>query len=862
MSSSLLPSAPLFIPQSVLAQRAVLAATTQGAAGSGSGAQRRRRNRGGGASADGVGDSPSVQGDGARSGPATSGTEAPAAQARRRNRGGNRGGGASADGVDASPSVQGDGARSGPATSGTEAPTTAQARRRNRGGNRGGGASADGVDASPSVQGDGARSGPATSGTEAPTTAQARRRNRGGNRGGGASADGVDASPSVQGDGARSGPATSGTEAPTTAQARRRNRGGNRGGGASADGEAPTPAPAAAAKAQRRRRGDASADGEVPANAATTKAQRRKWWHSLPDDVTDCITFEAIRDLRYPPFELQPQIGKSLEDVHSNSLFDPKSLSKYFLTTTQFVHPFSRREVTLEEVRRLDAHLDRHKLRDRNDPTRLEETFAHPEERLRELEGRAISQERGVINQHMMRVFGGNGIGGEPIERGARRSQRGDVRLRHVDDTTHADGPRQLGQDTSWRLVDDGMQGEWATLGVPEPQAQMIRNANAFPSLGNWVGHRTSNVPPPPPDAFPALETETASQPRPVTATAAVWGANSSGSTRPPASVVAAASREEPPPPPPRPARSMMRLGQVPASSTVGQAAATPPQIELSEEEEAALARRRQLAEAFGIADPDNRPSSFAASSATQFSSDVLALARRNPDFVRLVESQLQQFVLSASAPNVARRPMRHSLPSSACRMHRKLCHEVAESFGLTTHSFGSGADRHVDCFYNSNSGVPSTRLSDAMLVEPSALEESDASTQGAAVEKFEMRFCDVENVRGLRGMLREWEVALNPVDGRTSDRYVALFSTERDLEQAQSRFGAGVRGIFRVEHASPAPPPPPPPTTTTTTPVRDERERPLQEVPEGIDPSFLDALPPEMRAEVIAQHLASGSAL
>ena len=148
------------------------------------------------------------------------------------------------------------------------------------------------------------------------------------------------------------------------------------------------------------------------------------------------------------------------------------------------------------------------------------------------------------------------------------------------------------------------------------------------------------------------------------------------------------------------------------------------------------------------------------------------------------------------------------------------------------------------------------------MLVEPSALEESDASTQGAAVEKFEMRFCDVENVRGLRGMLREWEVALNPVDGRTSDRYVALFSTKRDLEQAQSRFGAGVRGIFRVEHASPAPPPPPPPPTTTTTPVRDERERPLQEVPEGIDPSFLDALPPEMRAEVIAQHLASGSAL
>ena len=548
------------------------------------------------------------------------------------------------------------------------------------------------------------------------------------------------------------------------------------------------------------RAGRGAGNASAANDSGATTAKLRHWWQSLPEDVVDCVTFESIRDLKYPPFELQPAestTGGSAPraakpDEASNYLFDPKTLSRWWLTTTQFIHPFSRRPVTLAEVKRLDKHLDRHNLRDPEDPKRLADAFARPEERLRELLIRDTTRERGVINDELMRVLYRDGSENEdprraqafgPPMRGNRAGGRGGrgrerVHVRTPDDALLANGPQQLGADSGWRMIDDGMQGEWATLGVPVPPAQMLRHASAFPSLGQ------PSVAPPP-EAFPALG------PAPGASRTSTWGGTAAAG--PPASVVAAASRPAPPPPPPRPARA------APVSTASAPATSAETDSAESSEDAAAIARRRQLADAFGVANPESRPSSFAASSAARFSADVLALARREPNLVRTIEEQLDKFLSRCSTM-----PRRHSLPPFASKLHRKLCHEVAESYGLTTCSFGGEPNRHVDCFYAPGAPAPSARLSDALLVDPSVLDAAVVQARDEGTHR--MTFFDVENIRSLRNMLREWDVALDRVAG-SEDRYIALFASAAALAQARDRFGAGVRGLFRVEpDAKPAP--------------------------------------------------------
>ena len=81
-----------------------------------------------------------------------------------------------------------------------------------------------------------------------------------------------------------------------------------------------------------------------------------RWW-TAPAYATleDPISLEPIRALRYPPFSLVAD--PSLPHWTSSDYFDGQTLAAYLVNTGNFSHPISRRDLTRDECRALDAYL-------------------------------------------------------------------------------------------------------------------------------------------------------------------------------------------------------------------------------------------------------------------------------------------------------------------------------------------------------------------------------------------------------------------------------------------------------------------------------------------------------------------------
>lgn len=84
----------------------------------------------------------------------------------------------------------------------------------------------------------------------------------------------------------------------------------------------------------------------------TINTSTRFWWRSLTD--VDPITLEPLKRLRYPPFPLRA-------DATVCTWFDGHVLGTYLISTGNFTHPLSRRELTREDCAALDAYLVQHR---------------------------------------------------------------------------------------------------------------------------------------------------------------------------------------------------------------------------------------------------------------------------------------------------------------------------------------------------------------------------------------------------------------------------------------------------------------------------------------------------------------------
>ena len=277
-----------------------------------------------------------------------------------------------------------------------------------------------------------------------------------------------------------------------------------------------------------------------------------------------------------------------------------------------------------------------------------------------------------------------------------------------------------------------------------------------------------------------------------------------------------------------------------------------------TEEDRAREERRKKLADAFGVSNPDARPSSFASSAAETFTKHVLATARANPEAVRAMELALETLVMDPSKRRLSLDPMPRRL--------RAVAHAVGATYGVASCSYGDEPRRRVDYFRSENTGFPSVRLSDAVLVAE-ARSDADATSAGAGGDdstaltladaraarvgpapgdpwfpgytehysrgrwsRLEVRFTDFNDVHVALSAVREYaqhgdcaaelvssggtsEGALGGGSGAWSEGMdlVVHFWKRSRYESAVGKLGGGIRGRFRATHAVEAGPDPDP---------------------------------------------------
>lgn len=531
----------------------------------------------------------------------------------------------------------------------------------------------------------------------------------------------------------------------------------------------------------------------APRKAPAARGRGRpQWWRRIDD--TDPITLEPLNKLGVPPFGLQSEDG-----AHTH-LFDGRVLAMYLVSSGQFLNPLTNVPLDRADCERLDGHLKENRLGQPCVATVFDEVERKGEE---SRQVRSLREEASLI---MAAIFSQGVSHAMPSQRELREVRRsaGRPSARQPPPET-----RQVGIE-GLVLYDD----DWGMVPEPPPRPE-----EAFPALSSvgdagtpahsWSSPGVS-VPHsfrgPPPGGAP----DTTAEPgpglgpseRPVQAGAVPqpqWGqiaanlnANTSEWTMRPSAGARGRSRQGP---------------------------GTAPRRQLTEEEEARLQRRRQLAEAFGVSDPE-RPSEFLVQSAAQsYSAESLAFARKFLGRTRAIEAALDNFIASGRA--------RMTL-LSASKIERKVTHELSQLYGIVTCSFGSGSGRQVDlfrpssyipgaagCASSSSAGAnaPSTPLCrpPVLLSEAAVLpDETLKAAAGSEAEEGhpeELLLCDVEvpegNLAGFFHGLDVVRVEARPSGAGPSMTYALKFLTKDDFVRACDRAAGGVKGAFRVQGAT-----------------------------------------------------------
>ncbi|EFJ49950.1 hypothetical protein VOLCADRAFT_120687 [Volvox carteri f. nagariensis] len=206
--------------------------------------------------------------------------------------------------------------------------------------------------------------------------------------------------------------------------------------------------------------------------------------------------------------------------------------------------------------------------------------------------------------------------------------------------------------------------------------------------------------------------------------------------------------------------------------------------------------RRAQLAEAFGVAAADSHVSYFDRHRTPNYTTElILAAQAAGTEWVASVEQDLARFLADSSV-------RRTSLAAGMSQSQRRLVHELAEHYGLVSHSIGQGSSRAVQLLKGAASGAPTRLLSVVAAATPAEeLARLASGSGGAAGGGWVIKLVDVAPGTNVQHYLRAWEgdYTATPVQGSSSSLQLT-FHRESSFRDCRSRLGGGIRGVFRTE--------------------------------------------------------------
>ena len=535
---------------------------------------------------------------------------------------------------------------------------------------------------------------------------------------------------------------------------------GKRGGGKDTASRTPNPlgAKSEPKKQPPGKRKDETKQQQTPStnpSPATTTDDR--WWKTISN--CDPITLEPLCDLAYPPFELARAVGETIahardikkngqkkkqgqnppDDPDAKHLFDPPVLAEYVVKSKQFENPLNRLQMTEKDCMRLDNHLATFRLKTffvvkAFKDAIAERTAAAAERLARENETAETAQRRveqlqselaeslfmsmrarGARTAAQTAVQREGGRGGGPGRGNAARGGMGGPR----DESFVREGGLAMIDD------DQGMRGRTLVRSSGNDQWQwedashlLEGPVEAFPALGG--GRRASaaavapqtqtQTPRSGPNAFPALSSAAVVAPGPAGSSGGgfLWSAmaqtvSSSVPVAPATTRRPIRVQSVPKPEDRHVALDPLFLGYAPyrLDADDGLPSNQPADADPS------VARRRQLADAFGVRNPDARPSVFASSALEQFTKEVVKTARAFPREISKMEHQLEKFVDEGTKKRISF--------EVAPRKLRAVGHALAQTFGCATCAYGNEPNRHIDVFRTDRTSWPSIRLSDAV---------------------------------------------------------------------------------------------------------------------------------------------------
>ena len=584
----------------------------------------------------------------------------------------------------------------------------------------------------------------------------------------------------------------------------------------------------------RRNRGRRSGGPGKNAGAEQKQGKGNKWWRSLTE--SDPITLEPLGKLRYEPF------GIDSSGLGVMNWFDGKILSNYLVSTSVFVNPMTNLPLSRETCVALDLYLIKHKL---GKPC-VAKMFDFTERKKKDAANNPVPQSVRNLQEEaeaIMNALFSSGVGSATRRREAGpptppRNGRRPTATRRPATVLRSEarpfvpgrvpGRSRNNRGSSMRL--DMHLGELSLSDrVEEDNLAMIDD-----DIGLLPYHSAryfgEHVVAEPAAQFPPLNSREEPSMAPREDSQADDPAGMQDAARPNwASQIQAQQATDGGEPASSSSSDPIRLPkrQQPSSSSAkgtGVSSYEKALIDRLEslvvEEPSAMEERRrrkkQLADAFGISDPD-RPSGFATSSSSslpaEFPEDVVEYSTQHLEFVAKVERVVQYFSIQTETKRLA-------LPAMT-NMQRKIVHIVARSFDVVSQAYGAEPHRSVNLMKIQGGGtklVPYAASGSIKTPVKCLSEVVRARIQGVGAglgddvgrEKWEVKLVDIAPDVNLTEIL-VWQLHLDqdsleieflkgaphPKNLRSA---ILKFDCEKKFEEAKVQLAGGLRGLFVVE--------------------------------------------------------------